>query len=229
MIAHGTHADDVDATISEPAASSCNSLHHPPRWSTQQTRMEVGSIHELVGGRCRSKPLHTHMVTIFAKYVREGSTRSFEDLIKTNKRKTYDGWEDVSVHDAHSPLPIHELEAVVRNKILLPTLLRISWVRSSQDEVAAGKYENGRDESRFVRNRIPFFPVCFRFFRDKRKRDRKRDGVNGNGTKNGRAFVRPYLRYPVFNRDIPFFVPFFFNTGWACWACFFRDVGPVGP
>jgi hypothetical protein len=52
----------------------------------------------------------------------------------------------------------------------------------------------------------------------------------GSGIENGRAFVHPYLRYPVFNRDIPFFVPFFFNTGWACWACFFLgDVGPVGP
>jgi hypothetical protein len=95
---------------------------------------------------------------------------------------------------------------------------------------AATEDENGRDESRFVRNRIPFFPDRFRFFRDKRKRDRKRDGVNGNGTENGRAFVRPYLRYPVFNRDIPFFVPFFFNTGWACWACFFfRRCWAVGP
>jgi hypothetical protein len=42
---------------------------------------------------------------------------------------------------------------------------------------ATAKVENGRDKSRSVRNRIPYFSVRFRFSRDKRKRDRKRDGV----------------------------------------------------
>jgi len=37
--------------------------------------------------------------------------------------------------------------------------------------------ENERDRSRFVRNRIPYFLVRFRFLWDKRKRDRKRDGL----------------------------------------------------
>ena len=39
------------------------------------------------------------------------------------------------------------------------------------------KVENGRDKSCFVRNRIPYFSTRFRFLRDKRKRDRKRDGL----------------------------------------------------
>jgi hypothetical protein len=52
---------------------------------------------------------------------------------------------------------------------------------SNNDDTCIGllaKDENGQDESRFVRNRIPFFPVRFRFFWDKQKRDRKQDGVN---------------------------------------------------
>ena len=39
------------------------------------------------------------------------------------------------------------------------------------------KVENGHDKSLSVHNRIPYFLVCFRFLRDKRKRDRKRDGL----------------------------------------------------
>jgi hypothetical protein len=58
-----------------------------------------------------------------------------------------------------------------------------------------------------------FFPSVFVF-----------SGINGNGTENGTeptgtrtengtTFVRPYLRYPVFDRDIPFCIPFLLNTG----------------
>jgi hypothetical protein len=43
---------------------------------------------------------------------------------------------------------------------------------------------------------------------------------NGSGTENGGAFVRPYLRNPVFDRDIPFFVPFFINPGLSMEAQF---------
>jgi hypothetical protein len=58
-----------------------------------------------------------------------------------------------------------------------------------------------------------FFSSVFVFSGINGNGTKKRDGVNGNGTENGRAFVRPYLQYPVFNRDIPFFIPFFFDTG----------------
>jgi hypothetical protein len=40
------------------------------------------------------------------------------------------------------------------------------------------KVENGRDKSCFVRNRISYFFVCFHFFWDKQKWDRKQNGVN---------------------------------------------------
>ena len=51
--------------------------------------------------------------------------------------------------------------------------------------VTAPKVENGRDKSRSVRFRIPYFPVRFRFLRDKRKRDRKRDGVKRERDRKG--------------------------------------------
>ena len=40
------------------------------------------------------------------------------------------------------------------------------------------KDENGWDESRSVRNHIPYFSVRFCFLRDKRKQDQKRDGIH---------------------------------------------------
>ena len=70
------------------------------------------------------------------------------------------------------------------------------------------KVENRWDKSRFVRNRIPYFPVHFHFS------GINRNGTeNGSGTENGGAFVRPYLRNPVFDRDIPFCIPFFIHPG----------------
>jgi len=40
------------------------------------------------------------------------------------------------------------------------------------------KVENGRDRSRSVRNRLPFYPDRFRFSGKIRKRDRKQDGMH---------------------------------------------------
>jgi hypothetical protein len=73
----------------------------------------------------------------------------------------------------------------------------------------ATKVENRRDGSRSVRNRLPFYPDRFRFFRENTKTgpETGRDET-GLGSKTGRQFFRPYLQNTVFDRDNPVFILF---------------------